>query len=289
MHARELVELACLTATHGVALVHSQDKIPRGGVDRYWTACKCRLDRWMRTLKGLSFGLPTMPAWRAGPSSYLVAVLEEILTGDVLARVWAATAKAHAVYHADGDAETVARSIHASQLDARLRALKILWQGPGVDSEQALVLNRLRRQSERWTDVLLSRLMRLADVTEFSFEPQRTRDFARDLLEEESRPEGEQAWPLLQLSLSVAYQRTASPASPNADLNLEIGAAVLSCFSPQVFDGTGLVWSARMALLTRNVDETEWLLEDFLSPPPGRPAGEPSRPQAPSTRRRFEA
>ena len=296
MHARELVELAGIAATHGAALVYSQPEIPRAGIDRYWTASKCRLDRWARTLKGLAAGLPGPPLpWPPGPWSYLVSVLEEILTGDVLARTWAAVTKAHAMHHGDHDAETLARSVYIGQLEARLRALKIVLHGPGIDAEQARVLNWLRRQSERWTDVLLARFMKLADVAEFSFEERRTRDFARDMAEDEGRPGGERAWPILMASLAATFQQAApttkpnadlnvhaaAPTSPNADLNFDIASGVLGCFSPHVFDGVGRLHSARTAALTRVVDETQCLLDDLFADAGGRDETRSSAPASP--------
>ena len=54
MHARELIELAALVSAHGPVLVRSDQRIPAGGIEQYWTNSKVRLDRWMRSLKEFS-------------------------------------------------------------------------------------------------------------------------------------------------------------------------------------------------------------------------------------------
>ena len=54
MHARELVELAALVSTHGPALVNSQQPIPAGSIEQYWTASKIRLDSWAWSLKSFA-------------------------------------------------------------------------------------------------------------------------------------------------------------------------------------------------------------------------------------------
>jgi len=151
MHARELVELAGWVSAHGPALVEGPRQIPADGIERYWTGSKVRLDRWARSLKRAA------DAGHAARSE-TCGVLEEILTGEMLTRVWAAVARAYDRRRGTDDAEPVARSVLIGHVEARHRGLTLLAAGSCVPNADAIKLNNLRRRAERWTDVLVGRL-----------------------------------------------------------------------------------------------------------------------------------
>jgi len=50
MHAAELTELAALLAANGPALLAPDARIEPRRLDEYWTASKCRVDRWLRSV-----------------------------------------------------------------------------------------------------------------------------------------------------------------------------------------------------------------------------------------------
>ena len=54
MHARDLAELAALVAIHSPLIVEGAGRVPHEASEQYWTASKCRLDRWMRWLRQLT-------------------------------------------------------------------------------------------------------------------------------------------------------------------------------------------------------------------------------------------
>ena len=66
-------------------------------------------------------------------------------------------------------------------LEARNRAMNIMVYGRGFSIEDGVMLNRLRRRMERWTDMLLGRIMLQHDISDLAFDAQRARDFATDL------------------------------------------------------------------------------------------------------------
>ena len=81
--------------------------------------------------------------------------LEEILTGEILARTWTAVALAHDRRWGACDAGPAVRSVLAGHAEARHRALKMIVAGEPIASGRAAALNQLRRRCERWTDMLL--------------------------------------------------------------------------------------------------------------------------------------
>jgi hypothetical protein len=257
MHARELVELASILSAQGPMLIRSTPQLSSQGVQQYWTASKCRLDRWARNLKSFAADAAQLDATAIRVQwPFIRGVMEEILTGEVLTRVWTAVLCLYDRHHGGNEFESVGRSIMIGHLEARHRVLMLLVRGPGVDAEGAVKLNHLRRRSERWTDLLVGHLARHGDVAEFAIDADRAVEFSQDLEFQIDQEGGRQAWPLLQASLRAAFQRGMVLASPNEDLNAKIASAILSCFPGELFDSTGLfrsLWLHRMANVTSDV------------------------------------
>jgi hypothetical protein len=262
MHARDLVELAAIVSAHGLALVESGEPIPAQSIEQYWTTSKVRLDRWAWRLKRFS-----SDSQAQSPSSQwsgIRGVLEEILIGEMLTRTWTAVLCAYDRRRGTDDAEPVARSVLIGHMEARHRVLTFMVRNQGIDAEEAIKLNRLRRRAERWTDLLVGHLVNLHDVSEFAFDPQRATDFAEDLRHRGNRPGGRHVWPLLMASMRAAFRQSLCDESPNADLNARIAAAILSCFSTELFDSTGLMRSLWMMRLTNIAADTQGRIDELL-------------------------
>ena len=192
-------------------------------------------------------------------------MLEEILTGEILTRVWAAVLCAYDRAHGAELAEPIARSVLIGHLEARHRVLTLLVQGPGIDADEAVKLNYLRRRSERWTDLLVGYLSPLLDTGEFAIDSRRARDFAQDLKYQGNFPGGRHAWPLVLASLRSAFRQGLGPLSPNADLNARIAASILSCFPPELFDSTGLFRSLWLLRLANVTNDAQGMIRELLA------------------------
>lgn len=266
MHACELVELAAISAIQASAIIAAGRRLPFAALADYWSASKCRLDRWSRALKQLStsgfaelvapgpFG--TRRQWfdeprgrtdsrdpqRAPPEETIPGakvVIEEILLSEVLTRVWAAVLSGHDSHWGTSDAEPIARSVLVGHLEARHRALTLLVQGPGINSHEALELNRLRRRAERWTDLLLGQVLLVAESSPLAFDAELTREFADELRGQPAWQPGGNAWSLALSSLRASFHPASLHASPYADLNSQIASAVVAAFPPEAFDSVG--------------------------------------------------
>lgn len=267
MHARELVELAAIVSAHGPVLVRGTHRLSTTAVEQYWATSKCRLDRWGRSLKGFAedAAADDDPRWRRAHWSFVRGVLEEVLTGEVLTRVWTAVLSAYDQHRGSNEAEPIARSVLIGHLEARHRVLTLLVRGPGIDAEAAVKLNHLRRRTERWTDLLVGYLIGLHDVAEFAADCTRARDFAEDLRYGGHLEGGRQAWPLVLSSLRAAFKHGLCSASPNADLNARIASSILSCFQPELFDSTGLFRSLWLTRLANVTNDAQGMIEDLLT------------------------
>lgn len=274
MHARELIQLAALVSAYGPLMIRGGGSISEAGMERYWTASKCRLDRWGRALKAASNAAADAPA-----SSDLCGLIEEILTGEALTRVWTAVACAYDRHHAAQQMEPIARSVLIGHMEARHRVLMLLVRQPGMSTEEAVMLNRLRRRVERWTDMLIGYLVGIHDVSEFAVDPERAKNFAEDLRYQQKMPGGNIAWSLIRTSLQAGFARPIVAVSPNQDLNRKIAVSLLACFRSELFDGTGLFRSAWLERLSNVTDDAQGMIDELLETG-GRRVAPPAEPLA---------
>ncbi|MGI6419981.1 MAG: hypothetical protein ACOX1P_30465 [Thermoguttaceae bacterium] len=270
MHARELVELAALVTAHGPVLVSDGWPIPERSIEEYWAASKSRLDRWGRTLKQISIQPAEQgPLATAAHVTLTRGVVEEIFSGEILTRVWAAVASAADRRLGEDIAEPIARSVLVGHREARHRALTLLIAGSAVSPALAEKLSRLLRHVDRWTDMLVGYLMGAADVAEFAADPDRARDFAEDIRYRGALSGGRRVWPLIHASLRSAFGSSLGPASPNADLNSRIALSILACFPPGPIEGAGCLGTLWLDRLANTADQAEGLLEILTGNPPG--------------------
>lgn len=266
MHARELIELAALVSAHGSVVIQSNEPIPADSIEQYWASSKVRLDRWSRSLKDFTLQADS-GAWRREQDWREVrGVLEEVLTSEILTRVWTAVLCAHDRACGTDQVESVARSVLIGHNEARNRVLKLLVRGTAIKVDAALKLNRLRRRAERWTDLLVGRVSSKYSVAEFAIDPKRAHDFAEETLGQRGSTSTNRAWPLLMASLREAFRRELSVASPNADVNARIAAAILACFPSELFDTTGLYRSLWLMRVISLAEDAENMVADLLGP-----------------------
>ena len=266
MHIRETVELGALVAAHGGTLIACREGISQNCLEQYWCASRCRFDRWAQSLKSYDERLRAAEApERAALWRSIRPTLEEILTGELLTRAWTAVAVAHDRAYGRAVAGPVARSVFVSHLEARNRALNVMVYGQGFSVDEAVALNRIRRRTERWTDMLLGYLIQYYDVRAVAFDAGRVLDFADSLQRETSKSSGRPAWQLIVSSLRSAYQSDLSPTSPSGPWNERIVDGILSCFDAVLFDSTGLLQSLWMLRATCATDETLALIDDMLT------------------------
>ncbi len=278
MHAFELVQLAALVASHGDVLVRGAKRLSGSSVRNYWTASKCRLDRWAHFLGTTKPGRQPPPGRHdlAHPASIL-PWLEEILTGEVLTRIWTGVVGGFEQRHQLEEAEPLLRNVLIGHLEARHKTLQLLVSGRCVTPHQAAALNQLRRRTECWTDMLLGYLMPLHDVSDLAFRPERVRDFAEELADHRRNVCDLHAWPLVLSSLRSAFLPALQRQSPNADLNQRIASSVLACFGPDLFDSTGLFPSLWQIRLANTTTDTLGMIDQLLVDASMGPSDEPRR------------
>ena len=263
MHARDLVEFAALLASNGSAIIGHAERLSDSGLEQYWSASRCRQERWARSLKTFSHELQYTPAnemdqhWKE-----IRHVLEEILTTEVLTRVWGAVCCGYERRRGLDEASPVVRNVVAGHLEARNRALNLMVYGNGLRVEEAVILNRMRRRNERWTDVLLGYLPATVDAGEFAFSASRVREFAADTAASEHP---DTAWSLLLASLRIAYQRYACASTRNEALNRRVAAGILACLPGELFESTGTIKSLWLLRMQHAAKDTQGMIEQLIA------------------------
>lgn len=249
MHAHELIELGALAALHSGAIVRRARPLPPDFAARYWSAARCRFDRWVWSLREFAAAAGSSPA--LGETLWPLArpVLEEILASELLTRVWLGVVQA--VERATGNDENVVivRNVGTVHADARRRALQVLIHAQGIPAADLARLNRLRCHAERWTDLLLSLLTPYLDPSELAFDPERTKTLARSF-PDANHPELASFWQLLLVSLRTTFRAQLSGSAPCGDLNRHLAASILSCLHEELFDSAGLfrsLWLERLS------------------------------------------
>ncbi len=272
MTTGELVELAAIITAKAPLLIDGKEALSAESLAQYWSASKCRQQRWASSLKQMCEvkrrddqpQVHAGEAQRAAPARpAIVSLLDEILASEVLTRVFSAVAVLHDRRCGISDAGPVARSVFMGHLESRRRALTLLASGLPLGSREGPAINHRRRRIERWNDLLIGCLRSQGDVDEFAFEPETAAQFTDDF-----HVQGWQAggigWALIMTSLRAAASHFSST-SGNHDLHRQIGAAVLGCFGHDAFDSLGLPRSLWAARLMHTADNAQGLVKRLFA------------------------
>jgi hypothetical protein len=240
MQASDLVELAALISAETPGLLGRGGRISAAGIDAYWTASKCRLDRWSRRLKDAGDSDECGYGKSAALARSCTATCAEILTSEILTRIWtAATAASDQTVQAS-DLEPIAQSILFGHQEARHRVLNLIAAGIDREASEAARLDKLRRVCERWTDLLLAPLAALCKIGDFAHDPARVDDFAQDRLDEGNSPFAPRAREILSASLQSTFRHGPFSPTSTADLNASIAASIFACLGAECFEAPGV-------------------------------------------------
>jgi hypothetical protein len=272
MQARELIDLAAFLAAQGSLFLGGVRQMPSTALAQYWTVSKCRMDRWNRALRNVQT-LPLAVRGEVSPATRnLQAVCEEILVSEMVTRVWSSLLTAWDYRIGSGEAQPVAANVLSGQLEASNRVLGIISYNPDTAAGSGNELNRLRRLTERWTDLLLAGLGSLVRMADFAHDAARAEEFSHDFDPTQQPAVRKQAWSLVAESLRESFTPYLRQVTPNADLNGRIAGAILACFPVEVFDSTGVyhaLWNLRVSAITANAQQ---LVDQLLAADSGSAA-----------------
>lgn len=262
MHASQLAELGSWVATNAKNLIYGEQPQPMLVSTNYWQSSKLRLQRWVTALKmfeqdfdGDNQGHNPWPA--------LEILIQEILTSEMLTRIWSASVLTHDYYHQTDELSGLAHSVHVSHIEAKNRAIRIMLRGRAHDEKAFDRINKIRRRIERWTDLFLGQLPLIEHSSIFAFDKSRVSDFNREQ-QESAGPEYNMRQKVLLGSFSKYLADSKTKYSANPELNRKIASGILACFPSDRFDSLGLPKSARMVWLEKSHMDTQVLVDQLV-------------------------
>jgi len=255
--------------------VHESPRLVDDALHTYWSASRCRLDRWGR---GLRTGPPRMNFPNHAQTSQSTSVVtwglaEEILVSEILSRVIATLFVSHDRNHLREEAGPVARNVLYGHIDARRRLLRLPRPADtSTTGSPPADIQKLFARCARWNDLLLGHILPHSKVEEFAFDTERAREFSIDVDQWAVDPATEDMTAtLLRSSLRISLSGSAEAREGySAELNAQIGAAAISCFGPELFDSFGLLkstWQQRIETATEDtLCMVDRLMKDDLPP-----------------------
>lgn len=266
MHVVELAELAAVMAHHGPALLYRHASVPPEAVSCYWTASRQRQDLWHQSLIRFDRAVDQADPFRMrGWWLEHVGVLEEIFVSELLTRVIAAIADG--VDRASGRDEfsPIAQAIYLSHLDVRNRVQALILDRRGCTVYDAIRLNRLRRTTERWIDVLIGQLAGCdRELVRYGIDINRTALHANDSDWRTPSPERETIKWLIRASMADSIRRKVAtqPSLPHA--NRSVADSVLLILRPDLFDSVGTLKSLCLHRIENQAQLTDQMIDDYL-------------------------
>jgi hypothetical protein len=243
---RDTIEIAALLAARADVVVESPAPLDGEAIRQSWHRSRERVHGWLLRLRDAA------ESTAATAVDDVFAIARELLLSDVAARIWSAILAARSRRTGDLDLEAIARHVLLGRLRGRRIVLEWLLDDPRTRTPSAdaqlAALDRLRRRTERWTDLLLATLVRRFDLAEFGFDPERLRDFAASATAT-SRSDG---WPLLLTGLRVAFEDVPPVDDAAAVENDRDVQSILACLPQDAFEPDGPFRTLRSVRLRRN-------------------------------------
>ena len=266
MQVGDLVQLAAFVAAQGSILHRATRQISTEAMSQYWIASKCRLDRWGRVLHEYRAGkLAASTASQRNEFGRLQSTCAEILASEMLTRVWSCLAISVSAEQGSGETRAIVGSVLSGHIEASNRVLAMLSLSEHLGQFPAADLNRLRRLTERWTDLLLGRLGKEFNFAAVAHDPARAQDFAEDFEVPSAAGPRMTAWSLLGASLQAAFGPKLQFKTNNADLNERIAASILACFPADLFDSLGVYHSLWLTRLANVATDAQLVVDQFLA------------------------
>jgi hypothetical protein len=250
LNLRQMVELTGIVSAHSPNLIEAPGSLSRDALQRYADWSQIRVRNWLSAIDELPREIMAIPVglraliWEQAEITFV-----DVLAGGLVARVWGAVLTACEHSRRTVAAEKVARSVMAGQSQAQLGVLRMLVDGRHLERERIAALDRLRRNIERWTDLLLGHLVRRYALPDFAHDLERALDFGEEQLRESWGPRRNSIWDLYFICLQSGFPGRRLPGGIQGIWREELLDSILGCFRPEMFAGDGPLMSVRLTRL----------------------------------------
>jgi hypothetical protein len=235
------VELAVHVSRHSDLMIENSAALPENALRDFWKYSRRRITDWKLSLNRCNRQLTAASGRNRQERSHeLESLISELLVSDVLIRLWSAILAAVDQRRATNWAEPIARHVLVDHLQARYLALQVLVDQSLLPQPRIQHLNTLRHSAERWTDLLLGRIVCQWNVGDFAYDETQAREFGESHLSYRDAQIRDTAWHLILSGARITFP-TCPSSSPwrTACLRKIIG-SILTCFPEQaLFQRTG--------------------------------------------------
>jgi hypothetical protein len=229
-----LTEIAALMAAHGRLFVEQDEELSAQVIGDYYILSRNRFNRWMKDLSDLENGLsirdplhliglmPSRPATRT--------LTEQILVNEMLARVWTILLMARDRYQNVDRIRPVAHNVFLGHLSIRLKALSVVLTDDRLQQQDLLAIDKLRKATERWTDLLCAPLMGEFDLWQYAFHEDVAKEFFRDGADRAPFDQRSRGWVILLAGMRHIFQEKDGLASLVHDDDRRLSRLMLNSF-----------------------------------------------------------
>ncbi len=267
MHSVNTADLAAVLAHYGPGLLYHRKMLPTEAMTDYWTASRHRFDLWhhaigrYRQIEKSGVAVLLRRWWDEH-----TPLLEEVLVSEMLTRVYAALGAGLDRQCSQSEIKPVLHSVHLTHIEARNRVLQLMVYGRGGSIDEAVRLNRLRTEVERWTDVLLGAMAaQFPEPLEYAINQRRAAAHAADARSLPAGAARDTANWLAAVTMRDTLQRRTSAIVALPEANRQVAQAVMLCLRPDLFDSVGLMKSLWLQRMQNGADQADRVLEQMTA------------------------
>ena len=229
-----LTEVAAIMAAHSQIFIEQQQEVTTEAIGDYYILSRNRFNRWMRDLDDLERGVAIQdPLHLVGliagrPATRGIA--EQILVNELVTRVWTLLLLARDARNGIDRIRPVARNIHMGHLAVRHKALGVVLSDDRLSPIDLLAIDKLRKCTERWTDLLCCSIMGQYDLWDLAFDKERAQEFLRDRTDQAGLSHRSRGWVLLLAGLRHSFQEEEGLSASVHNDDRRLTRLMLNCF-----------------------------------------------------------
>lgn len=249
---RQIAETAAFASARSSFLIESTAAISEQHLHDYWKCSRGRTIDWLKVLDGLiSEAAVTPPGDHRRLWKTAEPVIAEVFVTEILTRVWAAVLTASDLHRKKSVGSPIARNTLKGHTEARNRSLALMAGGLQVPISEMSQIDRLRRKSERWSDLLIGHLVLNYQLDEFAFESNRSVEFGQSQMREIISATDESVWEFVLAGVRLAFSSFDGLPLASDVWNRRVVRAVLGSFPADSFDDAGTFKTIRQARIER--------------------------------------
>ena len=249
---RQIAETAAFASARSAFLIESTAAIPDRHLHDYWKCCRGRTMDWLRSLdRVISEASVTPPESHIQLWASAEPIIAEVFVTEILTRVWATILTAADSHRKEAIGGPIAIHTLKGHTEARNRSLTLMANTLQIPVAKMSQVDRLRRKSERWSDLLIGHLVMNYQLDEFAFESNRSVEFGQSQMREIIAATDEPVWEFVLAGVRLAFSSVDTLAAPSDVWNRGVVRSVLGSFPADSFDGTGTFKSVRRVRIER--------------------------------------